>query len=315
MNDQNDRYISELSVPIRLTASHGYNQPGFKSSRTGCFGTKIGDKFTESFSAENINILNCNIKKIELISIEKSGKQVLKVSFTDPTSEEIAQVFVSNLATSLSASISDEQTDAWHGNLYVEVDWIELNLLEPRGSGIRITDSLEIKINQSLALSDYMLECLKWTHYSDIFVDGMRAAHPKTKFIYWFVLLEELEGRIEFRGLFTKLYSDEDKKIVAQVESQLGGRKGARLNSLANDPKVTVEKREVKLAKILDVIGLDEVAVIGGKKIEISEDVCSRLIDMRNKLAHKGGNVEDGLLYDILFPLARGALAYLNSQE
>ena len=136
----------------------------------------------------------------------------------------------------------------------------------------------------------------------------MRASQAKSKFLFWFVVLEELEARDEFKTLFTPLFSEDEKKSLMSADLNDDARN--RVKQLLRNPAATRESRAQKLLNILNKIGLSEVEGLQGA-LAIDVSICKSLIKQRNNIAHKGARIDVNQLYTILFPLAQGALVYL----
>jgi len=97
----------------------------------------------------------------------------------------------------------------------------------------------------------------------------MRATQPKSKFLFWFVILEELESRKEFKKLFAPLFSADEKKVLRQAA--LSSEAAQRLDGLLNNPLATQQGRHEKLLTILRTIGLGTVKAANREDVEPSK--------------------------------------------
>jgi hypothetical protein len=154
------------------------------------------------------------------------------------------------------------------------------------------------------------LEALQVSPLTKIFADGMRAGQAKSKYIYWFVLLEELEKRDQFRPLYNQLYSAEEIEMILE-KSGVGAGKLDRLKHFLRQPQLTAEPRHEKLALILKAIGAEWVNTIKGD-VEITPKLCREMIGQRNRVAHRGSRIDEFQIFSVLMPLALKALDYLN---
>lgn len=91
------------------------------------------------------------------------------------------------------------------------------------------------------------------------------------------------------------------RKAVAENSVALN-----RLNGLLNNAAATIEGRPAKLRRILEEIGVSEVEALQ-RKIPITDEICKPLINQRNKVAHKGSEIDSDLLYNVLFPVSNAA--------
>jgi hypothetical protein len=98
--------------------------------------------------------------------------------------------------------------------------------------------------------------------------------------------------------------------LQAAVEMQEPLRK--RLHNFLSNPYLHHESRQEKLCTILHQIGVTEIPTLGNSPIKVDVSLCKRLIDGRNKAAHRGTHIDQELLYNALFPIAQAALTFLN---
>lgn len=317
-------YVS-VTVPVRLVGSHGVSKPGFESAvQKGTLSTAVtapapGEApFDRRFSATDLVVLGFEITSFE-VSEPVEGWQELKVVFATAQTAEAIEQFLQRFANALTASFASGQRDPWYGNLVVEVGWGGMRLTRAAIPGVTtlgLHDSLSIAMEVNSPLSARALESLQDSSLTEIFVEGMRANRPRAKYISWFIMIEELERLAtdpEFSHLFAPLFpKKEDRNAVAKA-SGLTGKPLERLRGFLGDPKHTVENRPEKLCALLQAIGIREVPALSTTTI-IDVDLCQRLVDGRNALAHKGTKADEDLLYLVLFPLSCRVMEYLNTR-
>ncbi|WP_368508186.1 hypothetical protein [Bradyrhizobium lupini] len=307
-----DRTVYGLEAPLRLVASHDIAQPGFQSARRGEFvlmGASSQDASTE-IVLRDLTILGVPLAKFVLRS-PSGDTRLLRVDFDRAMTEADAFSFIQRLADAWSATLADGQRDPWYGNLYVDIRWAGVKTITAHSGGI--TASTQMTSIENVAVTPALLSAMRWSPLTDVFVEGMKASQPKSKFLFWFVLLEELEKREEFLSLFTPMFSAEHK---AQLQDAVRSNGPAlqRLNSLLNNPTTTLEGRAAKLARIVVEVGGSSIDGLSGP-IVVDQARCAALIEQRNKVAHKGSSIDRDLLYTVLFPLSRIALKYILDRD
>lgn len=301
-----------LKVQIRLASSHGGSAPGFECSRAGVFAPIAagGNEEAAAIEIDHLTVLGVPISRM-CLTPNASKAWSLAIDFANPTPAQEAEDFVRRMLVSWSADLAASQRDPWHGILTVEGRWSTLEF--KRRHMPMMTDSLSIDVTQTVRVDRSLFDRMRWSPLVDVFVEGMKASQPKSKFLFWFVILEELEKREELQTPFQQLFSDAEK---TKLRAAIAGNAPAirRLNGLLNNPTVTVEGRPAKLWAIAKAIGLERVEGPKGT-IQIDKHLCKSLIAQRNQVAHKGSSINEDLLYNVLFPLAQRALAYLLDQE
>jgi hypothetical protein len=310
-----DTDIIAVTVPIRLRASHGIDTRGFASESRGFLARHdtVTNSLVPGFSARDLVILDLTLEEFT-ISPAMGEEQTLRLRFAEAQTLERIDRFLVELANGLSASLAAGQKDAWHGNLYIEIRATVLvpeYLRTERADVVRVTDSMQLTRHQSVPITVDRLERLQASPFTEIFADGVRAAQPKSKYIYWFVLLEELEKRDEFRLLYNQLYSGEEIEAILEKSGFEDGKLN-RLKQFLRQPQLTAEPRYDKLALILKTIGATSVSTIKGD-VDVTPKLCKDLIGQRNKVAHRGSQINEFQMFSVLMPLALKALDYLNA--
>lgn len=309
-----EKTVYGIEAPLRLVASHDIANPGFQSARRGRF-VLLGrsrEARSEEIVLREITVLGVPLAKFAL---ERPGEDtsLLKLEFDNAMTEADAYSFLQQLADAWSAMLADSQRDPWYGNLYVDIRWARVKSLAAQSGGIVMGSSLEIESIDGVAVAPERLAALRWSPLTDVFVEGMKSSQPKSKFMFWFIILEELEKRGEFLALFTPMFSPEEKAQLQKVVRSNGAAL-QRLNGLLNNPMATIEGRAEKLARIVDAVGSSRIEGLSGP-IVVDRARCAELIDQRNKIAHKGSSINEDLLYHVLFPLSRNALNYILDRE
>ncbi|WP_223618948.1 hypothetical protein [Lysobacter sp. ESA13C] len=306
------RIVYGFEAPLRLVASHDIANPGFQSARYGEFvplEASSKDRLAE-IELRDLTILGVPLVKFTLAR-PSGDTRLLRVDFDRAMTEPEAFSFLQKLADAWSAKLATGQRDPWYGNLYVDIRWAGVKTLTAQSGGME--GSLEITSLEGVPVTPAVLSALRWSPLTDVFVEGMKAQQPKSKFLFWFVILEELEKRAEFVSLFTPLFSSEQK---AQLQSVVRSDSVTlqRLNGLLNNPTTTVEGRAAKLARIVDALGCSSINGLSGP-IVVDQTRCAALIEQRNRVAHKGSSINTDLLYTVLFPLSRAALNYILDHD
>lgn len=306
------KLVLGVRAPVSLKGSHGLEKPGFQSAQTGIF-REVGASTQEPpqpIEIDDVTILGLALSHFRLTSIA-DDRFDLRLNFAEPLPEAEAFEFLQQLADAWSLTFAPTQRDGWHGNLYVHISWSGVEAIETHGP--MIVGSLGLQARRTVWVDKAFLETLHWSPLVDVFVEGMKAAQPKSKFLFWFVILEELERRDEFAELFTPVFNNEDK---AAVHKALAGKNQAlnRLKSLLNNPAVTTESRAEKLCRILHHIGIEELSTISEDVMSVDLALCADLIKQRNQVAHKGSKISEFSLYMVLFPLSQRALTYMLSR-
>ena len=303
-----ERDVFGLRFRLRLVTSHNIARPGFESKREAFFVESGASHDAPPGDLEfiRLTVLDVELAKFRMEAPSNDARQVV-VDFERRMTEVDALEFMQRLADAWSASLAPDQKDPWYGNLHVEVLGSSVKTITAQSGGPE--SHLQLTSQQSIETGRNTLEDLRWSPLTDIFVEGMRSPQPRSKFLFWFVVLEELEQRVEFRTLFTPLFPEAVKIAVRQA---VGGNISAttRLDGLLNNPAATIEGRATKLQRILERIGVTQVDALG-KVILVDVALCRRLIDQRNHVAHKGERIDQNLLYAVLFPLSQLALAYM----
>ncbi|WP_019998885.1 hypothetical protein [Aureimonas ureilytica] len=306
-----ERTVFGLEAPLRLVASHDIARPGFQSARRGEFVLlDASSQDATEIIFRDLTILGVPLTKF-VIQSPSGDTRLLRVDFDHAMTEADAFSFIQRFADAWSATLADGQHDPWYGNLYVDIRWAGVKTITARSGGVEA--STQITSIERVAVAPALLSVLRWSPLTDVFVEGMKASQPKSKFLFWFVILEELEKREEILSLFTPMFSAEDKaKLQDAVRSNIPALQ--RLNGLLKNPTTTLEGRAAKLARTVEAVGGSSIDGLSGP-ILVDQARCAALIEQRNKVAHKGSSIDKDLLYTVLFPLSRIALKYILDRD
>ncbi|MFT3806743.1 hypothetical protein [Arenimonas sp.] len=307
-----ERAVYGIEAPLRLVSSHDIANPGFQSARRGEF-VLLGvprETRSDEIVLRDLTVLGVPLARFTL-ERPSNDARLLKLDFDHAVTEADAFSFLQQLADAWSARLAESQRDPWYGNLYVDIQWARVKALTAQSGGIEI--SLDMTSIDGVVVTPELLTALRWSPLTDVFVEGMKSTQPKSKFLFWFVILEELEKREEFLSLFTPMFSSEEKTQLQEVVRSNGAAL-QRLNGLLNNPTTTIEGRAAKLARIVDAVGSSRINGLNGP-IVVDQARCAALIEQRNKIAHKGSSINKDLLYNVLFPLSRNALNYILGRD
>jgi hypothetical protein len=309
--------INSIEVPIRVCSSHNVMERGFTTVRQSHFSSRLpGDSvcWEPHFAASALIVLSIELSSIDVGPPSGDGEQRLVVRFVQPQNEATVDRFLQDLAISLSVSIASRQLDAYYGVLFVEISLAEVkHIRSSSAGGLYLTEAITMESTNPQPLSAKILEGLKSSPLAEIFVDGMRAPDAKSKFIHWFVMVEELERCSEFDPLFERLFSSD--QIHAVVSSgRLTVVQVDRFKGWANGRNLTLQGRVEKLRMIFEEIGITTLKTINGP-VAVTTELLKSLVEQRNKVAHRGSKIDVTAVYTVLFALSREALAYLMKRD
>ncbi|KXV23728.1 hypothetical protein AD936_21650 [Gluconobacter japonicus] len=304
--------IHQIRVPIRIEASHGMDVRGFSSSSTGflCAPPAPGGERAPGCVLTGVTILGVTVNRLKIGAVENDW-QSMELEFASPMKLDEIDSFLTRFADSFSVDLAQGERDPLHGMLTVTIRLTGLEVMDlgAPSDWIAITDNLNIKSTTAITVDRLHLQTYQGSALSQIFAEGMRNPDPKMKYISWFVVLEELERLFNFPPLFSPA---EISQITAAVT--LTPAQKTRLGNMMKGPSVTILSRAEKLYDILSQESMGTVININGVKT-ITLDDCKDLIKQRNLVAHKGTTVDTNILYNILFPLAIEALAFIENRK
>jgi hypothetical protein len=237
--------------------------------------------------------------------------------------EAEALYFLDQMEVALTAHFGAAAANAYYGTPYVEFDRFNLELLEEppstpdapstatvtsSGQGLlhdtvvgKLSAKLSMRATENCSLSSDAVASLACNSLRQLYADGLRATTAESKFFHWFIILEEFLEKSSLKRNFTALFTDQDKAQVRTLADVLGdGRKKGHLMDVLEQK--TLEARHEKLAAILTKLGIST-AKAPGSSITVNPECCKKLIKQRNTLFHEGAHIDDGLLYNVLFPI------------
>jgi hypothetical protein len=313
MTPQITKNIRAVRVPIQVGSSHSVDSRGFRANSDGFFCYPPSANLPgEGCVVTNVDLLGIRVDRLE-IGPREGEWQPMELRFAAPLDLDEIDAFLLELADAITVDMAPRQLDGYNGNYHAIVRLPLLEVVDPSAppNTLVIVDSISMTRTQGISLYADMLEKLTFSPLGRIFAEGMRSADPKMKYISWFVVLEELEGRSEFA--FDPLFSTTEVDHIVKA-SALNTAQTFRLRGALTGRSVTVKGRPEKLADILGQIGMSTIKTIKGS-IPVTEDLCRDLIKQRNTVAHKGTTIDNDLLHNALFPLAIGALAYIEGRQ
>jgi hypothetical protein len=310
--------IASVDVPVRIASSHNRNSLRFSSLRYGIFGSfgPDGTTPTQSVEISDADVLGTDVKTFSVSSPTREGSdgwQNLHIVFKTPIEENEAMNLIDNLSCALTVSMIPRQPDAWYGNLFADVDWSSIHL-EKTGPAQGVNVDIFVKMTSitNEVINREILKGLVYSEYAEIFVDGVKANQSKSKYASWFILIEKLESIAESEiGMkFERLFTEREKGEVGAIFAGDGQKRG-RILQYVSGPSITVKSRAEKLCETLNKINIITIGNIFKKNVPVTVELCKAVIDQRNSLAHTGSTVNDGILYNTLFPLSYEILKYL----
>lgn len=136
----------------------------------------------------------------------------------------------------------------------------------------------------------------------EFYYDGVKAAHEKSKFFHWYLIIEYLEHSMRYRNKYadSRLFSGQD---LIDLESFSGQFSNASLRSsiLSLKHKKALKKEDMIFNMLAD-IGITTISYHKNQVVLTSQHI-KMMIDARNKLVHKNSKIPDNLLWVTVFPL------------
>ena len=206
-----------------------------------------------------------------------------------------------NFCGHIASIIALENANPHYGTTYLDIIWskwsVEYSNEESKSPMFSMTDSCEIKTIKSISLGQYFQEEIFSTDFIDFFASGLKANDEKSKFMFWFLIIETIEQS----AYYTSLYSDD--KLFPQAEQE------NILKNVSEDKKeilsramsrATTLNRPEKLKRCLSSLNIIEYTTPNEKK-EIDAKVLKRIVEQRNALSHGGSKWDQNLLYNDFF--------------
>jgi hypothetical protein len=159
---------------------------------------------------------------------------------------------------------------------------------------MKITRNIELtQIQEFLNYKD------KYSFDVDLFYHGLLSNNAKSKFLYFFTIIEHLESSDQYKEQFVNnlLFTNEDKIIIKKFGKTFDDKKREEIFKVLNKTKLSRVEKLFQCLKQLNLV------CINTEKIKI-EDV-KNIIDQRNRLYHSSENFDSNLVYEKLFPLVR----------
>lgn len=297
-----------IHCPFLIRTSHGRNAEGFGADRI--------DKLGLDCTAVAVECLGVPLDSFALVALPDNRSR-LEIASKCLDTLEARSEFLNHLEVALTAYFGTKSTNAYYGTPFIELDQFNLQIFEDRPteqkethSTVHLSSRMFMQTTEHHVLPPAAIPTLRFDPLVQLFADGLRASSAELKFVYWFIILEEfLEKNKALNASFRPLFEPEDETALRDFVDKLGGRKkGGMLSSL----RLTTETRSEKLMIILHRLGICTVQPVG-TTLSITEEVCDNLIKQRNSLFHRGAHINEGPLYNILFPIA--AILASRSEE
>lgn len=291
-----------FSCPFSIASSHEIHEVGFRGGNTINLVTPLSFKAPLGLFGTSLHINNLNDKKYTFIVL----------------SEELTAVddqvnFIEKVTEFLSFLIGHGEANPHFGTSFIKPIWLEFKSDyitddngEPQG-GLKVTEALEIESTRKVDLTGKHLSASSHTDMLRFYVDGLRAAHAKSKYFHWFLILEYLENSDKYAALFNanKLFNATETNLIKEVADKLDGpKKGALLNLLER----TKEFRNGKLVKMLHTLGITKIQTHA-----VTEEMIKGITNGRNALFHSGSGIPENVLWQHLFPLVTLVVEHVSA--
>lgn len=237
------------------------------------------------FGFENTNV---EINKIEGV---KYGIRILSCN---NLGDEQAVDLLNKAVEYISFLMNKNEPNPNFGTLFIE---LELSSFGRPGMGT----SMEAILSGDIDFNAADLNNMKYIDHYRYFYEGLKSNFWKSKYFHWFLILESIEQREDFRSRFEKdlLYNIEELDKIRQLANTMSDdRKKATILNNANRTK---DNRYQKLTKYLKDTGITGFKA-KEEEIQLTDDITKAIIDERNSLFHSGQSNES-ILWEFLFPL------------
>jgi hypothetical protein len=287
-----------IHCPFLIRTSHGRNAEGFGADRI--------DKLGIDCSAVAVECLGVPLDRFALIALPDNRSR-LEIASRALETFEARTEFLNHLEVALTAYFGTRSINAYYGTPFVELDRFNLEIFEDRPteqeaqSTVRLSSKMFMQTTEHHVLPPAAIPTLRFDPLVQLFADGLRASSAESKFFYWFIILEEfLEKNEALNASFRPLFEPKDETALRDFAGKLDGRKKAGMLGCL---RLTTEARSEKLMAILHRLGICSVHPVG-TTLPITKEVCDNLIKQRNSLFHRGAHINEGPLYNILFPIS-----------
>lgn len=227
-----------------------------------------------------------------------SNKGKISVTSSEFHSKDEQVIYLHSLSKLFSSLIGFKECNPHLGTPYINLD-----LQTFRSSITHNIDHIAF-VNTQLVFNirkkDLHVENIKKTDLLDYYCDALKAENDKSKFFHLFLIVEALEYSKEYKTMFPNgtLFSSEEKESIRGIAEPLSNdKKNALLSCLSR----TKQSRAEKLFIFINDVMLKNIS--SKQQMELTEKIIKEIIASRNKLFHKSANLNQDLLYKVLFPL------------
>lgn len=273
-----------VSVPVMVACSHNMQNIGFKGTNS----VKLTDQWiSTSLSGSG------RIESEVSLCVEKDGKLQLTIKIAKPSVyDHQIESSIRQLVECISFKLFRNNQNPHYGTHYLDVDWHGIKIAEPER--IAVSEALTIDMIQKKSLSLLSEELPNYHDFMHYYFEGLRANNLKSKYFHWFLVLEGIEHSNLYDNLFGKdmLFSEQDEGVIKSLARSMNSemKKSALLALLRR----TGKSRKVKLYEILENTG----SLVAGLGVKDVGDI----IDGRNRIFHRGSNLDKDLLFNKLYP-------------
>ena len=152
-------------------------------------------------------------------------------------------------------------------------------------------------------LSPYFSLSIQRNYYTELFFAGLEANSDRTKFLFWFLILEDLESSDSYKKMFknNNLFTQDDRNQIANLfpKAESSEKYEKLQNTMAT---ATIKSRSDKLFEFLIDSGLSEYGT-SSNRTKLTVEDCKKLIKQRNAVAHGKAMWDFRLTCNVLFEI------------
>ncbi|OZI21305.1 hypothetical protein CAL26_28175 [Bordetella genomosp. 9] len=289
--------MKEFRFNFSITSSHSAVEPDYS-----------GSDITEIPSGEFFEHAQCfgyNVTRASIDTVD--GRYQVCVAMSEEIDIHDAASFVESFASFTTYLLSFNQNHLY-GSPFIDVAYGEF--YRDNGDGLR--DHLELRVTRRFEIDRLPLNVPELHELVHFFFLGMQSNNVKAKYFNLFLILEALEASPLGRSMYADgtLFTENDKLLIRDAAYKLGDqRKTAvilRALSQTDDP------RHVKLSGILHKLGISQFQCLAGQPaVPVTPSTIKELIQVRNRLFHKGNAIDENLLWGTLIPITRRVVTAL----
>lgn len=288
----------EFSCPFTIETSHRIEEIESKGDKAIELGLPI--------SLSSQKIFGKNISSLDIEKKDTNSYEITVQSDEMESNHEIIK-FLNEFGIILGFLISEKETNPLYGTHYINFHFFKISKSKKNNASLEISDKVEIKLTRPLKVNPDDFSSLNTNDLLTFFIDGLKAESEKSKYFFWFLILEYLENQDDFRSRFSgsRLFSEDEIEKVTSLADGFGDpRKKDALLGIKNRTQKT---RTEKLTDYLISKGIHKYKS-GSEELEVTTDVMQKIIKARNALFHSGNTSISKLLYFELFPIVQKIL-------